>query len=210
MPSKHKAGKWHTDGKRVEVVTSYLVLGKAPLVEAITGVPVGTIRRWKTEPWWNDLVAQIQTEDNQELDAKLGARLSKALDIVSDRLDSGDFMYDPKSGEFKRRPVSMKDTWHVAKEMVDIRQLLRRQPAEKPNQEAVSDILKNLANEFADMARKRLREKIVDGEVLNNAEQCELCPGLQTGVQNGESETKTLPTITATSTVSVDENRPST
>ena len=154
----HKVGEWWTDGKKIEVVTAYLVLGKAPMAEAVTGVPAGTIRRWKREQWWDDLVNQIQLEDTQELDAKLTSRLNKALDIVNDRLDSGDFMFDPKSGEFRRRPVSLKDTWTVGREMVDLRAKLRKEPKERKSEEAVGDILKNLAKDFAAMAKKEVRE----------------------------------------------------
>ena len=156
----HKVGEWWTDGKKIEVVTAYLVLGKAPMAEAVTGVPAGTIRRWKREQWWDDLVNQIQLEDTQELDAKLTSRLNKALDIVNDRLDSGDFMFDPKSGEFRRRPVSLKDTWTVGREMVDLRAKLRKEPKERKSEEAVGDILKNLAKDFAAMAKKEAREHV--------------------------------------------------
>ena len=165
MPKpRHILGEWHSDNKKIEACTAYLVLGKAPLVEQITGVPSGTIRRWKSEPWWEDLVAQIQAEDDQELDGKLAKRINKALDIVDDRLSSGDFMFDPKSGRFKRRPVALKDTWKVTKEMVDLRQHLRKNTTKHVAAEAASDILKNLASEFAQMARKRLTEKVIDGE----------------------------------------------
>jgi uncharacterized protein (DUF2384 family) len=155
--SKSQPGKWWSDAKRVEVVTGYLILGKAPLVEAMTGVPAGTIRRWKQEPWFNEMVNQIQKEDDQELDAKLASRLSKALDIIDDRLTSGDYMFNPKTGEFTRRPVSMKDTWKTTKELVDLRLMLRKQPKEQAGAEAVGDILKGLAREFADMARNKVR-----------------------------------------------------
>lgn len=167
MPKpRHTLGEWHSDNKKIEACTAYLVLGKAPLVEQITGVPSGTIRRWKSEPWWEDLVAQIQAEDDQELDGKLAKRINKALDIVDDRLSSGDFMFDPKSGRFKRRPVALKDTWKVTKEMVDLRQHLRKNTTKHVAAEAASDILKNLASEFAQMARKRLTEKVIDAEEL--------------------------------------------
>jgi uncharacterized protein (DUF2384 family) len=176
-------GEWHSDAKKIEAVTSYLVLGKSSLVEATTGIPSGTIRRWKQEPWWADLVSQIQTEDNQELDSKLSSRVSKALDIVADRLDNGDFMFDPRLGEFVRRPVSLKDTWKVNKEMIDLRFHLRKQRPVEADQEAVADILKNLAVEFGQMARKRLTEKVVEGEVLSGSE-------LQIGVPEVSGEVR--------------------
>src|SRR5437867_4479100 len=127
----HKDNEWWSEAKRIEVVTSFLVLGKMPLVASVTGVPIGTIRRWRYEPWWTELVDQIQTESDQELDAKLETRISKVLDLVNDRLDNGDFMYDPRTGEFVRRPVSIKDGWTVGRDMLDLRSKIRGQKREK-------------------------------------------------------------------------------
>jgi hypothetical protein len=155
MP-KHETGETWSEGKRLEVVTTWLVLGKIPLVSATTGVPEGTIRQWRTQPWWKDLEISVQTESDQELDTKLAKRIDKALDLVMDRLDNGDYLYDPKTSTIVRKPVSMKDTWKVSTEMIDKRLLIRKQPKELQNQAAIGDILKNLAKEFADMAKKRL------------------------------------------------------
>lgn len=153
----HKDGEWWSDAKRLEVVTTWLVLGKIPLVSATTNVPEGTIRQWRTQPWWKEIEVSVQTESDQELDTKLAKRVDKALDLVMDRLENGDFLYDPKTSTFIRKPVSMKDTWKVSTEMIDKRLLLRKQPKEQASQEAVGDILKNLAKEFADMARKKVK-----------------------------------------------------
>ena len=163
--AKHTEGAWWSDAKRLEVVTTWLVLGKIPLVSATTGVPEGTIRQWRTQPWWKEIEISVQTESDQELDTKLARRIDKALDLVMDRLDNGDYLYDPKTGTFVRKPVSMKDTWKVSTEMIDKRLLIRKQPKEQANQEAVGDILKNLAKEFAEMARKKIKTEIkADGE----------------------------------------------
>lgn len=158
--AKHSEGQWWSDGKRLEVVTTWLVLGKIPLVSATTGVPEGTIRQWRTQPWWKEIEISVQTESDQELDTKLARRIDKALDLVMDRLENGDYLYDPKTGTFIRKPVSMKDTWKVSTEMIDKRLLIRKQPKEQASQEAVGDILKNLAKEFADMARIRVKKEL--------------------------------------------------
>lgn len=156
--SNHKEGERWSDAKRIEVVTTWLALGKIPLVAACTSVSEGTIRQWRTQPWWKELELSIQTETDQELDAKLAKRIDKALDVIWDRLENGDFMYDPKTSQFVRKPVSMKDTNKVMVDMQDKRLLLRKQPKEQQSQEAVSDILKNLAKEFEAMAKKKLKE----------------------------------------------------
>jgi uncharacterized protein (DUF2384 family) len=156
--SNHKEGEWWSDAKRIEVVTTWLALGKIPLVSACTGVPEGTIRQWRQQPWWKEIEVSVQTEADQELDAKLAKRIDKALDVIWDRLENGDFMFDPKSGDFMRRPVSMKDTNKVMVDMEDKRLLLRKQPREVQSQQAVADILKNLAAEFASMAKKKVQD----------------------------------------------------
>jgi len=185
--SRHKEGEWWSDAKRLEVVTTWLVLGKIPLVSATTGVPEGTIRQWRTQPWGKEIEVSVQTESDQELDTKLAKRIDKALDLVMDRLDNGDYLYDPKSGTFIRKPVSMKDTWKVSTEMIDKRLLLRKQPKEQASQEAVGDILKNLAKEFADMARKKIKDKTSDVIEPSTQESTEL----QIGVQELSGETGT-------------------
>src|SRR3990167_7059735 len=149
----HKEGEKWSEAKHIEVVTTWLVLGKIPLVSATTGVPEGTIRQWRTQPWWKEIEISVQTETDQELDAKLAKRIDKALDVIWDRLEHGDFMYDPKTGEFMRKPVNLKDTHRVMVDMLDKRLLLRKQPKEQQNQAAVGEMLKNLAKEFEAMAK---------------------------------------------------------
>lgn len=190
----HKPGEWWSDAKRIEVVTTWLALGKIPLVAACTGVTEGTIRQWRTQPWWKELEISIQTESDQELDAKLAKRIDKALDVVYDRLENGDFMYDPKTSQFVRKPVSMKDTNRVMVDMLDKRMLIRKQPKEQQSQEAVGDILKNLAKEFEQMAKKKIKE------LDNGPEQSEATADAQlpTGVQElpREAGADTQPVVT--------------
>lgn len=147
----------YTEQKKVEVVTTYLILGSAVETARVTGVPVASIYRWKVEPWWKELVDQIQQEDNQALDAKLAKRIDKALELVQDRLENGDFVI-LKSGEVVRKPVSMKDTWKVNKEMIDVRLVLRKEKPADVNQEAVTEVLKKLALEFTSMVKSRVKE----------------------------------------------------
>jgi hypothetical protein len=144
------------DNKKIDVVTTWLITGNLAATASVCQVPLVTIKMWKKQPWWNDLVLDIQTESDQELDAKLSKRIEKSLEIINDRLEHGDFQYDPKTGQFVRKPVSMKDGWKVANEMIDKRWLIRKMPQNQVDQGAVGDILKNLAKEFAEMAKKRV------------------------------------------------------
>ena len=119
---------FYTDAKKVEVVTTYLILGKAPLVEAATGVPRGTIRQWKTMPWWKVLEAQIHADEDQALDGRLSKIVDRTLDTVVDRIEHGDYILDSRSGTVKRVPVKMRDAHKVSIDLIDKRNLLRGKP----------------------------------------------------------------------------------
>lgn len=156
----------YPEAKKIDAVTTYLILGNAALTAKTIGVPLITLRYWRQQPWWKELELEVQTESDQQLDSKLSKRIEKALDLVNDRLDNGDFQYDPRTGSFIRKPVNIRDGWKVANEMIDRRWLIRKQPKDQTSQEAVGDILKNLANEFAQMARKRVSERVIDADVV--------------------------------------------
>lgn len=179
----HKKFQTWSDKKRIEACTAYLALGNAALVEVATGVPAGTVRQWKTQPWWKELVDQIQTESDQQIDAKLGGLIEKSLQAVNDRLENGDFMWDARNGEFIRKPVSLKDSWKVSSEILDKRWLIRDRPDTKVDTEAVSDILTKLASDFAGMARKKVKEQL-DGQ-----SQGEQPAELQEGIRELSGET---------------------
>ena len=115
-----------SDAKRVEVVTTYLVLGKAPMVEAVTGVPAKTIRDWRMQPWWKELEDEIRCEETAELDSKLSKIVDRSLSTVMDRIENGDYILDSRTGVVRRIPVKLRDVHKVSTELIDKRLLLRK------------------------------------------------------------------------------------
>lgn len=174
--------KPYPESKKLETVTTYLALGKVPMVEAVVGVPRATIRQWKMQPWWNEMVEQIQTESNQELDSKLSKIIEKSLDAVNERIEGGEFVIDPKTGSVKRVPVKLRDVHRVAVDLLDKRDILRQKPVERAEQAAAVDIMRKLASQFADWAKVHIKEpKIVEGETIALHEERQT--GLQDRVQ---------------------------
>ena len=177
-----------TDQTKVQVVTQYLALGKAPLVEALTGVPRQTIRLWKTKPWWGELVRQIQAEDNQETDAKLTKIIDRSLDIINDRLENGELILNSKTGQAVRLPVKLRDVSVVTRDLFQQRDKIRNAPAEREREEAQADRLLKLAETFAEFAKAvqtkaPRREAEIEGEVIENADIREI-PETQGEVQS--------------------------
>ena len=178
-----------SDKKRIEVATAHAMGLKAPMIEVATGVPAQTIRHWRQEDWFKDLVSEIQRDDDIEVDAKFSKILGQSLDSIVDRLENGEFMYDPKKGGFVRRPVYLKDISKVADLVFDKRNLLRGKPTSiSGKQEQISDRLAKLAIEF----ERFTKAKTVDGVVLDtvstpqveasNAIHDERKTGLQEGI----------------------------
>ena len=164
-----KKSYFYSDAKKVEVVTTYLVLGKAPLVEAATGVPRGTIRTWKMQPWWKELEAEIRSDEDQELDAKLSKIVDRTLDTVVDRIENGDYILDSRTGSVKRVPVKMKDAHKVSVDLIDKRNLLRGKPTSRVEKVSTEDVMLKLAETFKEWAKLVKREeKTIDGEIIEH------------------------------------------
>ena len=181
-----------TDQTKVMVVTQYLALGKAPLVEALTGVPRQTIRLWKTQPWWGEVVSEIQSEESQERDVKLDKIVNKSLEMINDRLENGDYIYNSKTSEVLRVPVKLRDISRVTVDMIQKQQDIRDKPYIKASEEANADRLLKLAEQFASFASafQGNKEKIV-GETIEDAIYEEREEGLQEGERTLQLSTGT-------------------
>jgi len=156
--------------KRAQVVTAYIALGNSELVEAITKVPAGTVRKWKTEDWWKELEGILREEEHFTLDSRLRKVVEKSLDLVMDRLDNGDFYFDQKTGKVERKPVNLRDVHKVSAETIDRRALLAKFSSKAMDKPSLEEHVKKLAEEFAKFTQTL--KGVRDGT------------GLQEGVQN--------------------------
>lgn len=185
LKKKHTKGQHWPIEKKIEVVSQYLVLGNASLVSAVTGVGPVIIRQWKMQPWWKELEKEIRTTQNIEMDTKLSKIVDKSLDAVLDRVENGDFIYDQKTGEIRRKPASLRDIHRVSMDSLDKRELLRENPEKKQDtQIAVVEQLKILATEFAKWSNSAKHPVIeLNSEDVTDVEPIEI---LQPGDDAGE------------------------
>ena len=153
LKKTHDRNKHWPIEKKIEAVSQWLVLGNLRMVAASIGVSYELIRQWKIQPWWNELVDEIRTTEQLELDTKLSKIAHRSLDVVVDRLENGDFIYDQKTGEIKRKPVNMKDAAKVSTDVLTKRELLRGNATSRAEttQVSIQEQLALLAQEFAKM-----------------------------------------------------------
>lgn len=154
----------------------------------MTGVPVETLRVWKRSDWWSSNAAEMQQEGNIELDQKLTKVMDKALDQVMDRLENGEYMYDPRTGKVKRIPAKLRDTGKILNDMIDKKQLIKRTIRDNTDtkQQITADHLVQLAKAFADFSTGKKQDEvpsqIIEGEYKEYLEELGVEEGYK---QNG-------------------------
>lgn len=188
---KHLPNKSWPIEKKIEVVAQWLVLGNMRMVAATTGVSYDLIRQWKTQPWWLELETEIRQTQNIEMDTKLSKIVDRSLDAVLDRVENGDFIYDQKSGEIRRKPAALRDIHRVAVDTISKRELLRGNATERKEttQVSVAEQLKMLAAEFAKWNGKP--KEIIDVEMVEviSADEGMVGEAGKSGEDEGISET---------------------
>jgi hypothetical protein len=175
--------------KKIEVVSQFLILGNMKLVSAVTGVSHELIRQWKAQPWWKELEAEIRQTQNIEMDTKLSKIVEKSLDATLDRIENGEFFYDQKTGQVKRKPASLRDVARVSVDMLSKRELLRggAENRQENTQVAIAEQLKVLAAEFAKWNGKK-KTDVIELVEVEDAIYEERQEGLQTGTSVGTQE----------------------
>lgn len=120
----------YPEEKRIEVTTLYAATGNIKQVSEFTGVPVGTIKNWRKQIWFYELLKEIREENNEKIDANFNEIIEQALFQLLDRVKNGDFVFNAKM-ELVRRPLTGKDLSLVAAINIDKRQLLRGEPTSR-------------------------------------------------------------------------------
>lgn len=158
----------YPEEKRIEVTTLYAALGDAKKVAELTEVPVGTIKSWRKQIWFYELLQEIREENNEKIDANFTNIIESALYQLMDRVENGDWTFNAKM-ELVRRPLSGKDLSAVASINIDKRQLLRGEPTSRSesitteDEKALSRVEK-LAETFENLAKKTQTKLILKEE----------------------------------------------
>ena len=145
-------GMW-PQSKKTEAVLTWMTCGNMAQTSRLIGVGLPTLKLWKRQPWFKEAVEGFHDDDKTELDARYQKIIRKALAVVEDRLDNGNFQLDQKTGRILRIPVAMTESHRVAKDLVQQQQSFRQEKAQEIQvNETINDKLVKLASQFAEMA----------------------------------------------------------
>jgi hypothetical protein len=159
-----------TDKEKLKAVCTYAVAGNARRVAEITGIPEGTIRGWKCTEWWNEAMTKIIVEQDDELGTKLTNLVNKAVSEVNDRLDNGNYVYNPKLDKLIRKPVDAKELAIVTAISIDKRQLLRGLPTSRTENVSQTERLTKLQEQFKQFVTAKEVKQIDEVEEMNDNE----------------------------------------
>ena len=148
----NQVGNHWSDAQKIEAVTLWLSLGNLVLVGATLRIPEQTLRRWRATQWWKDIADEIQLQDRIQLSATAKNIIDKSLGVLADRLEHGDWIYDQKTGQMRRKPVAMKDALAVADRMLDRKEQLDKAQTHVQSSESVDQKLAKLMEKFSSVA----------------------------------------------------------
>ena len=118
------------------------------------------------------MVTEIQSGAGQQSDNKMSKVIDKALDLIMERMEQGDYQYDQKTGRLVKVPLKARDLERVASGLFDKRQLIRKQPTNiKAADLGQAERLLQLAQKFTEMSGgqkqpERLVDEYIEGECV--------------------------------------------
>lgn len=149
------ASKLHwSDSQKLETVKTYLILGNLTLTASSLKIPYETVKTWKKSEWWKTIEQELMVQEDLQLGDRLKKIVNKSYDVIEDRMANGDFVYDQKTGEMRRKPVNMKDAHKVGLDLQVRRDELVRRHVEGDTITAdkIEKTLLDLAKRFEDIA----------------------------------------------------------
>jgi transposase-like protein len=145
--------RW-SDKQKLEACTMYFMVGdNLSLISKTLNISYETLKVWKTSNWWKELEKEIRKEERLELSTRLKKAIDKSWDIVADRLEHGDHVYNQKTGEIIRKPVVLRDAANVAKSAVELREKLNLEENHTIAAEHITDKLNKLAVAFTNLSK---------------------------------------------------------
>jgi hypothetical protein len=153
-----------SDSQKLEAVKTYLVLGNLTLTASSLKIPLPTVKTWKKSEWWKQIENELMVQEDLQLGDRLKKIVNRSYDIIEDRMESGDFVYDQKTGEMRRKPVSMKDAHKVGLDLQERRdELVRRHiEGDTVTTDKIEKTLQDLARRFEEIANGTNKKATVE------------------------------------------------
>jgi len=156
---RYKKSIW-TQNQKLQAVSTYLMLGNLVETAVVTGVPLPTLKMWKTTDWFKEYALQIQSEDVQQMSSTMKKVVDKAMKAVEDRLDFGDAQFDQRTGSIVRVPVKAHVALKITTDLMARQDKLTANPVKEQVEKTIDDRLLKLSEEFAKFAGNKIAKSV--------------------------------------------------
>jgi transposase-like protein len=164
LPNVLQNGLW-SDEIKIQAVTNYLAIGNLAQVHRDMNIPLETLRQWRKSVWWKELESELKTDMSNETAAVIGGIVAKTLDQIKERVAKGDVVYNPRSGETTRVPVSAANLNKIAATLIDRQLVLHKQPTKitaSDESAKVENKLEQLAMAFKEFTTNNKKTHTID------------------------------------------------
>lgn len=175
---------WLPEEHRIEIATLWAATRNWKTVSELTGYTVGKLKKMKDEPWFQSIVARVIKDKNDELDASITDVIHRCGELLVDRLEKGNHLYNFKTRELVRVPLQSRDLVMALGILFDKRQLLRGEATSRTESTTSAQRLEGLRKEFL-----QFHEAIeIEGEIIEPVQQEE-------SQDAGQGRQETLPEV---------------
>lgn len=145
--------------KRMEVVARFMLLGNMRLVSEQMNISYNTLMAWKNSDWWPEMVDQLKRQKQSKTNENITRLIEQSLEVMQDRLDNGDFVFDQKTGQVVRKPVNVRDATQIATN------LLQRQQVQEEFEQRLSSKSATVQETLAMIAQELKKHKQNTGPI---------------------------------------------
>jgi hypothetical protein len=148
-------------------------MGNLRLASATCGIPEVTARRWKAQAWWKEAESEFRKAGKLALSGKLTDLVTKVFVALEDRIDNGDWVHNPKTGQLERKPLSGAVINNIMKDTINQSVSLEKAGMEEAvSQEGVEARLSKLRDELLQAAGKIRKPTTIEGTVIDVQTDC--------------------------------------
>lgn len=163
VDKKTPGNGWWSEKERYQAASAFVVIGNYRLTAAATNIPEETIRRWALTDWWKEALDEIRKSSKIELTGKMSNVIQKTLLQLEDRVENGDYFYNPKTGKFERKPINASVASKITSELISKTLVLEKDiTQERVSDEGLEDRLKKLKEDMLRFAGA----KTIEGELV--------------------------------------------
>lgn len=167
----------YTREQKLTAVGVYYSSGSLKKASELSAVPYATVASWKQNAsWWPLVLNEIRLDNREEFGGKLRTVMTKAANILIDRLDNGDIKgykdkVDEETGETiqteVRMPIGARDAMMIYAISQDKQIMLENQTADESDKETVRDMQKAMIAALTSNFKKLTQARTIEGSTTN-------------------------------------------